>query len=109
MSQHVYDLVAVSINVPPVLEESIVDWLLARAGGHGFTAYAAHGHGAAHEHLTIAEQVRGRQRRMEFRVVLPGTALEDFVADLEREFAATDLYFHALPVLVAGHCGATPQ
>lgn len=105
MSPHAHDLVAVSINAPPVLEESVIDWLLARDTDVGFTAYAAHGHGSAREHLTIAEQVRGRQRRTEFRVVVPRAQLESFLADLEREFAGADLYFFAIPVLAAGHLG----
>lgn len=97
---------AITLNVAPALEERIVDYLLARDGVVGFTSYAAYGHGSRHDDLSVAEQVSGRQRRVEFRVELPRTELDGFVAALRESFAGTDLYYLVTPVERSGHCGA---
>jgi len=98
--------VVVTINVPPALEEVIVDWLLARDSVTGFTSYRAYGHASAHDHLSIAEQVSGRQRRLEFRVALPEAALDVFLSDLADRFSGADLFYVATPVLRSAHLGA---
>lgn len=97
--------VVTTVNVPPAMEERIVDWLLARDAAVGFTSYTAHGHGARHDHLSVAEQVSGRQRRLEFRVELAAAALDDFLAELAAGFRGVDLYFFVSPVLRSGHLG----
>ena len=94
---------AVTINVPPAFEERVVDWLLARDDAVGFTSYTAHGHGARHGALSIAEQVSGRQRRVEFRVEVGAAALEAFVASLCEGFDGSDVYYFVIPVLRSGH------
>jgi hypothetical protein len=97
------ETVAVTINVAPGFEERIVDWLLARDVASGFTTYAAYGHGAHQDELSVAEQVSGRQRRMEFRIEIPAAALEDLVQDLTARFAGVDLYYFVTNVLRSGH------
>ena len=97
--------VLITVNVPPAAEERFVDWLLSSDVVAGFTSVAAYGHGARHDHLSVAEQVRGRQRRIEFRMQLAADALDDFVAALEAGFRGVDLYFFATPVLRWGHLG----
>lgn len=94
---------AVTLNVAPTLEERIVDWLLDRDAASGFTSYAAHGHGARHAGLSLAEQVSGRQRRVEFRIELPEAALDEFLAELTASFGGFDLYYFVSPVLRSGH------
>ena len=95
-------MVAVTVNAPPAFEERVVDWLLSR-DTPGFTSYAAHGHGSTSEDLTVAEQVSGRQRRIEFRIDVAAAALDGFLAALTAAFAGTDLYFSVSPVLRSGH------
>lgn len=95
--------VAITVNVPPSFEERIVDWLLERDAASGFTSYAAHGHGARQQDLSLAEQVSGRQRRVEFRIELAAAALEDFVAALAASFVGADVYYFVVPVLRSGH------
>jgi hypothetical protein len=109
MRESYAEQVAVSINVPPALEDDLIDWLLVRDSGSGFTAYAAYGHGSAHEHLTVAEQVRGRQRRSIFRVVLASAEFECFLADLESRFGGADVYYFAVPVLRSSHFGGSSR
>jgi hypothetical protein len=96
--------VIVTLNIVPALEERVVDWLLARDDG-GFTSRAAHGHSSHHDLLTAAEQVSGRQRRLEFEVELPAAALDGFIAALSDAFTNADLYYTAVPVLLSGHLG----
>jgi len=100
--------VLVTINVPPALEEAVVDWLLARDSVTGFTSYRAYGHASAHEHLSIAEQVSGRQRRLEFRVSMAALALDVFLSDLADQFSGADVFFVATPVLRSAHLGTAP-
>jgi hypothetical protein len=95
--------VAVTINVAPAAEERLMDWLLGREETTGFTSCAAYGHGASHDDLSIAEQVTGRQRRVEIRIELAHAVLEPLLASLIAEFQGTDLYYYATPILRSGH------
>ena len=103
MSDHIAPAVSVTINVAPAVEERVIDWLLGREETAGFTSCAAFGHGADHDDLSIAEQVTGRQRRVEVRLEIAETALESFVPALRAAFDGTDLYYYVLPVLRSGH------
>jgi len=103
MSDTQEERVAIALNVSPAFEERVVDWLLARDAESGFTSYAAFGHGARQDELSLAEQVQGRQRRVEFRIELPSGALDIFVAALTASFAGIDLYYCVTPVSRSGH------
>ena len=103
MSDTYEERVAIAINVAPAFEERVVDWLLARDAASGFTSYAAFGHGARQNELSLAEQVQGRQRRVEFRIELPSGVLDAFIATLTASFAGTDLYYYVTPVVRSGH------
>jgi Protein of unknown function (DUF3240) len=98
------DAVMITINVPPALEEWMIDWLLER-DSPAFTSYDVNGHSARHGHLSVKEQVSGRQRRLQFEVQLDAAALETFRADLVKTFAGSDVYYRATPVITAGHLG----
>lgn len=103
----VTERVAITVNVPPLYEERLVDWLLDRDAASGFTTYAAYGHGAHHDELSLSEQVSGRQRRVEFRVEIASSALDEFVAGLTASFPKADLYYFVTPVLRSGHLRRT--
>ena len=96
-------------RLPPASEERFVDWLLSSDVVAGFTSYAAYGHGARHDHLSVAEQVSGRQRRIEFRIQLAAEALDGFIAALAAGFRGVDLYFVVTAVLRSGHLGEIVQ
>ena len=93
----------VVLNVAPALEESLVDWLLARQDTIGFTTVAASGHSAAHHDFTAAEQVKGRKRQVQFQIQLPAGELNTFLREARARFPGADIYFWAVPVLSAGH------
>jgi hypothetical protein len=99
------DQVLIVITSPPSLESQLVDWLLLQNEGTGFSSSAAYGHSAHHDHLSIAEQVSGRQRRLQFQVQLEGERVEDFLDALQKDFAGADLHYWILPVLAGGQLG----
>lgn len=93
----------VTLNCAPAMEEHLIDWLLERDAGTGFTGYTAFGHGSHHDHLSVAEQVSGRQRRVEFRVELPGQQVAPLIDALRAAFAGADVYFFVSPLVRSGH------
>jgi hypothetical protein len=107
MSDQGMETVIATINVAPAAEERLVDWLLGRDDVAGFTSYVAYGHGARHQDLTVAEQVTGRQRRVELRLELPAESLEVFLVALLEGFTGTDLYYYVIPAVRSGHLQRT--
>ena len=100
--------VMVTLNAPPALEPRLVDWLLERDGDGGFTSYAAHGHGSRGP-LSVAEQVSGRQKRVELRVELPSEDLAALLGELRARFSGADVYFVVTPVIASGHLRGDPS
>jgi len=94
--------VAMTLSFTPALEERVIDWLLTRDDVVSFTAYAVHAHGTDHEELSVAEQVSGRQRRIEVRVEFPAAALDGWLAALVAAFGGADIYYAVTPVLRTG-------
>lgn len=90
----------------PAIESQVIDWLLSREDSAGFTSVAAHGHSRDYEHLSIAEQVLGRQRRQQIQLVMDEELCEAFVARLTSELADLDLHYWVIPVLAEGRLGA---
>ncbi len=91
------------LSVRPALEEPVVDWLLAWRGDHGFSRVAVEEHSARHEELSAAEQVRGRQSRLQFQVRIPAAQLDDLIGSARREFGGADVGYWVLPLLRSGH------
>ena len=98
--------VAVTLSFTPALEERVIDWLLTRDDVATFTAYAVDAHGAGHEALSVAEQVSGRQRRIEVRVELPAAALDGWLEALGNAFGAADVRYFVTPILRSGRLRA---
>ena len=97
--------VLIVITSPPLLESDLVDWLLVRDGGTGFSSTKINGHSTHHDHLSVAEQVSGRQRRVQFQIELNRELWHDFIASLETDFGGADLHYWVLPILKGGHLG----
>jgi hypothetical protein len=95
--------VAVALSVVPALEDGVVDWLLARPDAAVFTSGVVYTHGADGHDLSVAEQVSGRQRRVELTVELPAPAVEDWLKDLAAAFPAMDIGYRVTPVLLRGN------
>jgi len=97
-----YDEALIVLNAPPELEEPVVDWLLAREDGTGFTSFPVFGHSTAHDSLSPAEQVSGRQRRQQFQVQIHADDVAAFLADVREHFAAAGIRFWVLPLAAGG-------
>lgn len=95
----------VVLNVPPELEETVVDWLLKRVGGVGFTSFAVSGHSTSHDDLSAAEQVSGRQRRQQFQMQIDADVVQGFLSDARDTLGGTDIRYWVLPVTQTGRLG----
>lgn len=93
------------ITAPPRLEEALVDWLLENAQGLGFTSAQVNGHSSQHGGLSLAEQVSGRRRRVQFQIHAEPPRIDQLLVDLAGEFRAADIHYWVTPLLRAGHLG----
>lgn len=93
----------VVLNVPPSLEETVVDWLLAREDGAGFTSFPVSGHSTRHDDLSPAEQVSGRQRRQQFQVQVRQESVDTFLQDARNDLGDASVHFWVLPLFAGGH------
>lgn len=89
------------LNVPPSLEEDMVDLLLASADITGYQSYPIRGHGSVGS-MTIAEQVAGRRDRVQFEIVLDSGVLESTLQKLKEAFPVRDVIYWVLPVIQSG-------
>lgn len=106
MSEPIPRSVAVTLSLAPSLEERMIDWLLGRDDVATFTGYTTYAHGGDGRDLTVAEQVSGRQRRLELRVEVRATAVDAWLAELAAGFAGADVDFHVTPILRSGRLSA---
>jgi hypothetical protein len=91
------------IIATPAIEETVVDWLLARHEITGFSSQPISGHSVEHQYLSLAEQVTGRERKVMFHVQAPLTVAQAVLEDLKRDLGGAGLHYWILPVLQAGH------
>lgn len=93
----------VVLNVAPQVEEAVVDWLLARTSSSGFSSFPVSGHSTRHDQLSTAEQVAGRQRRVEFQVQMDAASVDGFLADAASVLGTLGVRYWVIPVWRAGH------
>ncbi len=89
------------LNIPPGLEEDVVDLLLASSEIRGYQSYPTRGHGQVGS-MSIAEQVAGRRDRIQFEVVLDEAVLEQVLGALKEAFPVPDVIYWVLPILRSG-------
>lgn len=89
--------------VPPNLEEMLVDMLLQQTAISGFTTSNVSGHGSSHGEgavkLSLAEQVTGRQQRVQFMMHAALTDLQRLVSELKTRFRKTDIHYILMPIM----------
>lgn len=93
-----FEQALVVVTTAPTLEEPLIDWLLAREHETGFTSMPVFGHSSRHDHLSSAEQVSGRQRRLQFQVQLSLAHSAQFLQELLEEFEGADLHYWVQPL-----------
>lgn len=89
------------LNIPPQLEDDLVDYLSAIDALGGFSSYPVRGHGQ-HGYRNIAEQVSGRSQRIQFEMVLPGGLAQELLAGL-RAAVGPGLYYWQMAVGASGY------
>ena len=92
----------VTINVPPLLEESVVDCLLAIESADGFSSLVVSAHGSEHEALSLAEQVAGRKKQIRFQMYVPEQQLNVLIDKLKQDFSGAGIHYWVMPVLESG-------
>ncbi len=88
------------LNAPPELEDDLVDYLMTHEQVGGFTSYPARGHGEQKQ-LSIAEQVTGRRKRIQFELILPEEFVPTILAGL-KEQVGSDIFYWQQPVVASG-------
>ena len=97
------DQTLLSLVVSPLVEDTLVDWLLARDEVAGFTSAAVNGHGSSAHAMSLAEQVSGRRRQVLFQLHLPAAQALALVEELKRDFGDSGIHYWLSPVLACGH------
>ncbi|MGR9013945.1 MAG: DUF3240 family protein [Gammaproteobacteria bacterium] len=92
----------VTINVPPSLEEAVVDCLLMLESEQGFSSFPVSSHDHRNEGLSLAEQVTGRQRKIRFQMYVPKQGLAQLLEQLKSEFSGSGINYWVLPVIENG-------
>ncbi len=92
----------VTLNVPPALEEMMVDCLLILEFEQGFSSTPVSAHHHENKGLSIAEQVTGRQKKIRFQMYINGTDLARLLVDLRRQFKGSGIQYWVSPVLENG-------
>jgi hypothetical protein len=92
----------VTLNVPPGLEELVVDCLLLLESEHGFSSFPVNAHHHDNQGLSLAEQVSGRQKKIRFQMYVAEQALPILLAQLRQEFSGAGIQYWVLPVLENG-------
>lgn len=92
----------VTLNIPPSLEELMVDSLLLLESEHGFSSFPVSAHHHDNSGLSLAEQVAGRQKRIRFQMYVPVEELPALLVQLREEFSGSGIQYWVLPVIEAG-------
>ena len=92
----------VTLNVPPSLEEVVVDSLLLLETEHGFSSFPVNAHHHVNKGLSLSEQVTGRQKRIRFQLYVSVEKLPDLIVKLREDFAGSGIQYWVLPVVENG-------
>jgi len=92
----------VTLNIPPSLEEMMVDCLLLLETEHGFSSFPVSAHHHENLGLSLAEQVTGRQKRIRFQMYVPVQKLPELLEQLRQEFSGSGIQYWVLPVIENG-------
>lgn len=90
------------IMAAPELEELLIDCLLEHPGIGGFTSAEVHGHSTRSMGMSLAEQVKGQRRRVQFTLRAPLPVIQDLLGHLRERFQNAGLHYILLPVLESG-------
>ncbi len=92
----------ITLNVPPSLEEAIVDCLLTFESEQGFSSLPVSAHDHRNEGLSLAEQVTGRQRKIRFQMYIDKNDLSALLKRLKADFSGAGIHYWVMPVIENG-------
>ena len=84
------------LNINPKFEEELVDALLSMDAVSGFTSMPVSGSGS-HRHMSLAEQVTGRRKRVQFELLLDDAHVGDVLAQLRQQLGG-NIFYRVEPV-----------
>ncbi len=88
-----------TIVFPAALEEHIIDHLLEHPElASGFTTVNVEGHGQGSVYRSIAEQVRGRARRVKMEIVMEREDAQGLVAHLKESMPSREVAYWIAPI-----------
>ena len=85
----------------PSLAHDLVDFLLENTEG-GYLSIRGAGHGTHEVHMSIVEQVAGRQSRDVYQIHLDQEAVQRLLEQLRVQFAGAGLHWWLSPVIDSG-------
>lgn len=92
----------ITLNIPPALEGMIVDNLLTLEFERGFAGFTVFAHHHENKGLSLAEQVTGRQKRIQFQIHINGTNLALLLTNLRENFSGSGVQYWVTPILENG-------
>lgn len=92
----------ITLNVPPSLEEEVVDCLLTFEATEGFTSFPVFAHDHKNRNLTLLEQVTGRQKKIRFQMYVSASGVNAFIQRLQEELGGSGIHYWVLPVIEKG-------
>lgn len=98
----IHETFLVTINVPPSLEEAMVDCLLTMETAQGFSSFPVNAHDHRNQGLTLIEQVTGRQRKIRFQMYIDKQHVAALLNRLKAEFPNSGIHFWVVPVVEHG-------
>jgi Protein of unknown function (DUF3240). len=80
------------LNISPELEEDLIDCLLEIPEVDGFTTREVYSHGR-HEQMSIAEQVRGRRKRLQVELIVEAPAVNRVLTLIKEKVGGDGTYW----------------
>ena len=94
--------ILMTLMVPSLLEDSMVDWLMLNAEDRLFLSGVVSVHAAGHERLSLMEQVTGRRQHIRFEVLLEAGEVDGLIKRLQQDFLETGIRFWTAPIDESG-------
>ncbi len=93
----------ITINVPPSLEESLVDCLLTFESATGFSSFNINAHDHINEGYSLAEQVTGRQNKIRFQMYVSEQDMLTLLVKLKDNYSGAGIQYWVLPIVDSGY------
>ncbi len=93
------DLLYISLDAPPALEEILADWLMEFDPNQRFSSYTVNDHNGDHTKFSLKEQVTGRQKQVRFELYLEKDRYRQFLDKFKANFKGSGIQFRVMSAL----------